>query len=261
LQPAEGKSVRSLSLNVARYTPQAVLTANVEEADYNAMITADGKLLVQTRFAVRNNQRNFLKLTLPGAAVLWSASVAGHPIRPGRAPDGSLLLPLEKTKSGDEAPAFVVEVSYLDRTPSWNDKGHLRLSLVSVDLPISKSHLLLYHPPLFRLSTPSGLSGSFRMVPYEAPESEAFRPGAATTPPMKAAVDGSAESKDRVDKAKQLVSHLRDVQRDSKPARNLPLRVAFPHFGPSIFFKSELTSENQTPVVEFDFQRDKKRGQ
>jgi hypothetical protein len=261
LQPAEGKSARSLSLNVARYTPQAVLTANVEEADYNAMITADGKLLVQTRFAVRNNQRNFLKLNLPGTAVLWSASVAGRPVRPGRAPDGSLLLPLEKTKSGDEAPAFVVEVSYLDRTQSWNDKGHLRLSLLTVDLPISKSHLLLYHPPLFRLSTPSGISGSFRIVPYEAPESEAFRPGAATTPPMKAALDGSLESKDRVDKAKQLVSHLRDVQRDSKPARNLPLRVTFPHFGPSIFFKSELTSENQTPVVEFDFQRDRKRGQ
>jgi hypothetical protein len=43
--------------------------------------------------------------------------------------------------------------------------------------------------------------------------------------------------------------------------RNLPLRVAFPHFGPSIFLKSELTSENQTPVIELDFQRDKKRGE
>jgi hypothetical protein len=114
--------------------------------------TADGKMLVQSRFAVRNNQRNFLKLTLPSTAVLWSASVAGRPIRPGRAPDGSLLLPLEKTRSGEEAPAFVVEVSYLDRTASWSDRGHARVPLVTVDLPISKSHLLLHHPPLFRLT-------------------------------------------------------------------------------------------------------------
>ncbi len=85
LPPAEGKSQRALSLNVARYTPQAVLTANVEEAEYSALITADGKMLVQSRFAVRNNQRNFLKLNLPSTAVLWSASVAGRPIRPGRA--------------------------------------------------------------------------------------------------------------------------------------------------------------------------------
>src|SRR5207302_5185551 len=100
LRPAEGKTSRSLSIDVARYTPQAVLSANIEEADYSALVTTDGKLLVQSRFAVRNNQRNFLKLNLPADAVLWSASVAGRPIRPGRAPDGSLLLPLEKTSSG-----------------------------------------------------------------------------------------------------------------------------------------------------------------
>lgn len=98
LPPAEGKSTRSLSLEVARYTPQAILTANIEEADYSALVTNDGKLLVQTRFAVRNNQRNFLKLNLPPTATLWSASVAGQPIRPGRAPDGSLLLPLENRR-------------------------------------------------------------------------------------------------------------------------------------------------------------------
>src|SRR5262245_24550470 len=175
LQPAEGKSARALSLDVERYTPQAVLTANIEEADYSTLVTADGKLLVQTRFAVRNNQRNFLKLTLPATAVLWSASVAGRPIRPGRAPDGSYLLPLEKTRSGEEAPAFVVEVSYLDRAASWTDKGHARVSLVAVDLPISKSHLVLHHPPLFRVTPSPGLSGSFRVVTYEPAQSPALR--------------------------------------------------------------------------------------
>src|SRR5207247_10699900 len=130
--------------DVARFTPKAVLTASADAADYSALMTADGKLLGERRFAVRNNQRNFLKLNLPAPATLWSGSVAGRPIRPGRAPDGSLLLPLEKTRSGDEAPAFVVEVSYLDHTQAWNDKGRLRLSLLAVDLPISKSHLLLH---------------------------------------------------------------------------------------------------------------------
>jgi hypothetical protein len=261
LQPADGKSERSLSLNVARYTPQAVLTANIEEAYYSALITADGKMLVQSRFAVRNNQRNFLKLSLPATAVLWSASVAGRPIRPGRAPDGSLLLPLEKTRSGDEAPAFVVEVSYLDHTPQWSDKGHVRLALLAVDLPISKSRLLLHHPPLFRLTLP-GIATSFRVAPYEAPESGALRasgnrPAVNETerPDVAAQQDASAEL------TKQLVSHLRDSKHTTTPARNLPLRVGFPHIGPSIFLISELTSENQTPVVELDFQYDKKRGE
>ena len=257
--PAEGKSGRSLSLNVARYTPQAVLTANIEEAEYSALVTADGKMLVQSRFAVRNNQRNFLKLNLPTTAVLWSASVAGRPIRPGRAPDGSLLLPLEKTRSGDDAAAFVVEVSYLDRTSQWSDKGRMHLSLLAVDLPISKSHLLLHHPPLFRLNTPPGLTGSFRVASYEAPESEALRKDPASSAPNPPVVSAEATRPDpSADAAQKLVSHLRDAKRSSKPARNLPLRVSFPHFGPSIFLISELTSENQTPVVDLDFQRDKK---
>jgi len=256
LPAAEGKSVRTLSVEVARYTPTSVLTANIEEADYSALIAADGKMLVQTRFAVRNNQRNFLKLNLPATAVLWSASVAGRPIRPGRAPDGSLLLPLEKNRSGDEAPAFVVEVSYMDRTPAWTDKGRLRLSLLTVDLPISKSHLLVHHPPLFRLTAPAGVPGPFRIAPYEAPST-----GTSATAPLAKKPVSTPETDAKVEEAKQLVEQMKGQQRISRPARNLPLRVAFPHFGPSIFLKAELTSENQTPVAELDFQRDRKRGQ
>ncbi|HKE57472.1 MAG TPA: hypothetical protein VKB46_12240 [Pyrinomonadaceae bacterium] len=256
LRPAEGKTDRSLSLEVARYTPQAVLTANIEDAEYSALVTVDGKTLVQSRFAVRNNQRSFLKLNLPPGAILWSASVAGRPIRPGKATDGSLLLPLEKNKTGDDAPSFVVEVSYLDRTTPWSDRGHLSLSLLAVDLPISKSHLLLHHPPLFRV-TPA--AGSFRVAPYEAPQSAALQPGgeqsSVTLAPGITKTEGISEG------TQQLVSQLHESKRSSGPARNLPLRVMFPHFGPSIFLVSELTSESQVPVMEFDFQRDKKRGE
>src|SRR3981081_2597224 len=73
----ESKLTRSLSLNVARYTPQAVLMANVSEARYQVLVSSEGKSLVQARYAVRNNQRNFLKITLPPGATLWSASLAG----------------------------------------------------------------------------------------------------------------------------------------------------------------------------------------
>jgi len=203
---------------------------------------------------VRNNQRNFLKLTLPATAVLWSASVAGRPIRPGRAPDGSFLLPLEKTRSGEEAPAFVVEVSYIDHAASWTDKGRARVSLVAVDLPISKSHLLLHHPPLFRV-TPA--PGNFRVATYAPPESPALRTEAAPSATEQQRAEGEI-SADQAE-TKQLIASVRAKQ-SAQPSRNLPLRVVFPHFGPSIFLVSELTGENQTPAVEVDFQRDRKRG-
>ena len=104
---------RSLSINVSRYDQQAVWLANVEEARYQVLLSSDGKELVHARYAVRNNQRNFVKITLPSGATVWSASLMGRPVRPGQSPDGSLLLPLEKARGGDDAPAFAVEIFYL----------------------------------------------------------------------------------------------------------------------------------------------------
>ncbi|HLF84751.1 MAG TPA: hypothetical protein VI837_11300 [Blastocatellia bacterium] len=257
MRPAEGKSQRSLSLNIARYTPQAVLTANVEEARYSVLVTEDGKMLVHSRLAVRNNQRNFLKINLPSTAVLWSALVAGRPVRPGRAPDGSLLVPLEKGRTGEEAPAFVVELAYLDRVPAWAEKGRARLSLLTLDMPISKSGVLIHHSPIFRL-TP--MPGNFRSAAYEAPSSAALRSASVSTAGAETPGAGPAVSS-TIDATEALVSRLHKAGAGSRPMRILPPRVTFPHFGPSIFLVSELTGENQSPVVEVDFQRDKKRGE
>lgn len=258
LRPAEGKSARSLSVRVARYTTQAVLTANVEEAAYNVLLTEEGKMLVNARLAVRNNQRNFLKFNLPASAVLWSVWVAGRPIRPGRAPDGSLLVPLEKTRTGDESPAFAVEIAYLDRLPAWSEKGRARLALLTLDMPISKSSLLLHYSPLFRL-TPT--PGSFRVAPFAAPAAAVLRSasGVAALNDVKNAA-GAIQNQAEDHMAQEMVSRLQQSSHASRPVRNLPIHVTFPHFGPAIFLVSELTSENQTPIVEIDFQREKKRG-
>ena len=72
----EAGATRSLSVNVARYDQQAVLMANVEEARYQVLMSADGKELVQARYAVRNNQRNFVKVTLPAGATVWKPAIA-----------------------------------------------------------------------------------------------------------------------------------------------------------------------------------------
>ena len=167
----EAAANRSLSVNVARYTQQAVLMANIEEARYQVLVSKEGKSLIQARYAIRNNQRTFVKITLPPGAVIWSASLAGKPVRPGQSPDGSLLLPLEKARGGEDATAFVVEVLYLGRGPAWEDKGKARVSLPALDLPISRTGLLLYYPPLFHVSAEPG---TFRTEPYANPTSEAF---------------------------------------------------------------------------------------
>ncbi len=145
MRPLAGTDARSLAVSVVRYTPQAVLIANVEEARYRAIASEDGRLLVEARYAVRNNQRAFLKVVLPSGATVWSAAVAGRPIRPGRAEQDSVLLPLEKGRAGQDAPTFVVELVYLQRIPEWEAKGRATLALPALDLPVSRTGVSLHY--------------------------------------------------------------------------------------------------------------------
>jgi hypothetical protein len=278
----EAGVTRSLSVNVARYDQQAVLMANIEEARYDVLISADGKELVQARYAVRNNQRNFVKITLPAGASVWSASLAGKPVRPGQSPDGSLLLPLEKSKGGDDAPAFPVEILYLAKASAWQDKGHERVTLPALDLPISRTGMLLYYPPAFKLNAEPG---TFRTQEYQNPTSAVLllgvgrgigsgqgggigRGAAVGGLPIGPEADRleqfsylqDADSKEKKDVTKALLENFRAKSTGGKVTGILPVNVSFPAFGPSIFLVSELTSENQFQAAEFSFQRDKKGG-
>ena len=279
----DAKLSRSLSLNVARYTPQAVLMANVSEARYQVLISNEGKTLVQARYAVRNNQRNFLKITLPPVATLWSASLAGKAVRPGQSPDGSLLLPLDKARAGEEAPEFAVEVVYLSRGTAWNDKGQFRLALPALDLPVSRTGLLVYHPPLFKV-TPE--PGAFRTEPYENPISTALSergrvfgigagegagvgggsfaasPSAASQPPPLSDMDAKDETKLKRSQVatEALLDKFRADSLTGKRAGILPIHVSFPAFGPSLYLVSELTGENQAPFAGLTYQHEKKVG-
>ena len=270
-RPGQAGATRSLSVNVARYDQQAVLMANIEEARYQVLMSSDGKELVQARYAVRNNERNFVKITLPAGATVWSASLAGRPIRPGQSPDGSLLLPLEKARGGDDAPPFAIEILYVTRATAWDQKGREKVTLPSLDLPISRTGLLLYYPPMFRVTAEPG---TFRAQEYQNPVSSAFvSMGGGVTGGIAAPMGGAVAAKE----SRQLIAKAQGVDEkkdstqvllDKFKAKSLggrvtgvlPVSVSFPAFGPSIFLVSELTGENQFPEAELSFQRDKKGG-
>ena len=268
----EAGATRSLSVNIARYDQQAVLMANVEEARYQVLMSTDGKELVQARYAVRNNQRNFVKVTLPPGATVWSASLAGRPVRPGQSPDGSLLLPLEKSRGGEDAPAFAVEVLYLTKATAWDEKGHEKVMLPALDLPISRTGLLVYYPPLFHVNAEPG---TFRMQEYANPISGVLAPNGgvvdiSSASPIElkqsdrleqfAKLQAPPGERDKKDATQALLDSFRAKSSAGRVTGIVPISVPFPAFGPSIYLVSELTSENQFPAAEFSFQREKKGG-
>jgi hypothetical protein len=279
----DAKAARSLSVNVARYTQESVLMANIEEVRYRILMTEDGKILVQARYAIRNNRKNFLKITLPKDAALWSATLSGNSVRPGQAPDGSLLLPLEKSRAGEEAPAFAAEILYLTRGEKWNESGKLRLSLPILDLPVSRTGLQYFYPPFYKVTSEPG---PFRSQPFQAPTSSVLNSGTGGgmgggvgygvgngVGPIVAGTNNELSStsgvldpvqvqggiapaeKTKSEKdTKALVDKYRAQSYEGKRAGILPISIPFPAFGPTLFLVSELTAENQLPTIDISYE-------
>jgi len=252
-RPRVGADSRSLEVQVARYAQQAMLTANIEEARYLALMTADGKTLVQARYAVRNNQRDFAKVTLPAGAAVWSASVGGKPVRPGEAQDGSILIPLDKSRAGEDAPVAAVEILYLARGTEWDAKGRATLALPIMDLPVSRTGVVLYYPPLFRVNAEPG---AFRTQPYEKASSDALNGQVASSAAPTAPTPQDAAQKE----TQALVDRYRARSGPGRSAETAPVRVVFPAVGPSLFLVSELTGESKGPVIELSYQKVKDGG-
>jgi hypothetical protein len=247
--PLGGAAPRSLTVNVTRYTAKAVLVAAVEEARYDVLAGEDGKLLVRARYALRNNRRSFLAVSLPPRATLWSASLGGRPVRPGVGASGGLLLPLQKGRANEQPPAFVVELMYLQRVDAWGDRGESRVELPAVDLPVSRTGFTLHHSPRYEIDPKPGI---FRVTGDTGPWSTALRgnmapTGAATPPAQPTGIRDSAQLKSLVDQ----------FQREAARARTgvVPIAIAFPQIGPSVFLAAELTPEAQPPAIEILYRR------
>ncbi len=252
-RPLAGTEARSLSVSVVRYTPQAVSIANIEEARYRALVSEDGGLLVEARYAVRNNQRSFLKATLPPGATLWSAEIAGRPVRPGAADLTAVLLPLEKGRAGQEAPTFVVELVYLQRIDPWKDKSRPRLELPALDLPVSRTGFELRYSPRYRVEPQAG---AFRVDVDPGPFAPELRAKDTSEREGFSRGPGSRANDERA--ASSLLALADKFRRESGGRTvigSLPVHVMFPALGPAVFLASELTAESQVPAVDLIVKR------
>jgi hypothetical protein len=164
---------------------------------------------------------------------------------------------------------------YVTKAVRWEEKGTEKVILPAVDLPISRTGMLLYYPPMFRITAEPG---TFRAQEYQAPVSAALAPtvdiGTGTTVGLVNAPPATAQESDRLEQIAQrqsndkekkdatqaLLDSFRAKSLGGKVTGILPVNVDFPAFGPSIYLVSELTSENQSPSAEFSFQHDKKGG-
>ena len=157
----------------------------------------------------------------------------------------------------------------------------MKLALPALDLPISRTGLLVFYPPQFRLSAETG---SFHAQDYadpftavltaeiEEPALDSAVPGSGGAMELRSvlqtapgeAMDESMGLAQKSAAAKQaaqtLVDKFHASEKGSRASGILPVHINLPAFGPSLYLVSELTSENQSPSAEFNYQQDRKAG-
>jgi hypothetical protein len=158
----------TIPLSVTEHDDVDVLVTLLDQAQARTMWTRDGRRITSVRYQVRNNRKQFLRLTMPEGAELWSASVGGKAVQPARAGDGRVLIPLIRSVStGGALAAYGVEVVYVEdgAEPSEAGTGSFDATLPLPDVPTTYVGWTVYAP--FDAKIPKkSFDGSLRHVDY-----------------------------------------------------------------------------------------------
>ncbi len=139
----------SIDLKTAQHDEVEVLVTLLDQTQAQTMWNREGRRLTSVHYQVRNNRRQFLKLSLPQEAELWSASVAGRAVQPAKASDGRVMIPLIRSRqAGSSLAAFQVEVVYVETGAPTDSRGRgtFQASLPVPDVPSTYVAWTVYSP-------------------------------------------------------------------------------------------------------------------
>jgi hypothetical protein len=142
-----------LTLDLRRFDEAEVLQAIVDSAQFTSVVADDGQMMTEMSLSVRNNGRQFLEVELPGGANVWSAFVAGQPVRPSLR-DGKLLLLIETSDADDDATA--VDLTYVGTNSFPRGRGNIGFASPKFDVPLKNARWEVYLPPDYDYQNFSG---------------------------------------------------------------------------------------------------------
>jgi len=146
-----------VSIDVTKHSEVSVLVAAIDSASYVTLFTEEGKILTKATYYMRNNVKQFVRISLPEDARLWSCFVSGKPVKPAKDKDGKILIPLEKSKvQGQLLTQFPVEVVYLTQQSKPRLLGRMKLDLPKLDIPQNEVFWSVYLPEKFKYLRFSG---------------------------------------------------------------------------------------------------------
>lgn len=135
------------SLHIKSYQEIQTIVASVDVVDCVTHRTLEGKSITGIRYVIRNNDRQFLTLTLPPQSRIWQVFLDGSPVKPAQKDSGELLIPMKKSHAqGEEFQTFSIELGYISDVDKFSLKGDMLNELPAIDVPINYLRWTLYLP-------------------------------------------------------------------------------------------------------------------
>lgn len=138
------------TLNIKSYHEIRTVVANVDTVDCVTHRTLEGKSVTRIQYFIRNNDRQFLALTLPEKSRIWQAFLDGKPVKPAQKETGDILIPMKKSASlGEELRSFLIEIGYITDVSKLSLKGDIINHLPGIDIPVNYLRWRLYLPEYY----------------------------------------------------------------------------------------------------------------
>lgn len=160
----------SPSLSIRGYQEIQTVVANVDRVDCVTHRTLEGKSITRILYFIRNNDRQFLTLTLPKNSRLWQAFLNGKPVKPAQKDTGEILIPMKKSDSqGSDLQSFSIEIGYITEVNKLSLKGDILNELPAIDLPINYLRWSMYLPEYYEYFR---FEGPLKQVPQFSEETQ-----------------------------------------------------------------------------------------
>ena len=150
-------AAHEVKITATRHEPSALISAVVEQMNLTSVLSADGSSRHQAALLVKHNGQQFFSVRLPKGAQLLAAMADNEAVKPVRAGDDEVRVPLNGGSS--ESGAVPVKIIYELAAAQWGESGKHRLEppLVSDEVPVLSANWRVYSPDGMEIKTEGGL--------------------------------------------------------------------------------------------------------
>ena len=136
-----------IELEVEKHKKIPVPSAAVYSSNAVTLFTEDGKIVHRLLYQIRNSSKQFMQLSLPKGAMVWSVFVDNKPVESSVNDKEQLLVPLVRSASeNNKLQTFPVEVIYCIVDSPFKGFDRLKTALPAIDLINSQMMWSVYLP-------------------------------------------------------------------------------------------------------------------